>query len=98
MLRSYQKADMSHREYIRGWEKLPEAVSLRRPLTTAEGSLGAGPSRPLSLNNLAKLYTAMGRYAEAEPLYIRAVELRRDRPRIVSSTPTCSTTSRSSTE
>ena len=29
-----------------------------------------------SLNNLAGLYQAMGRYAEAEPLYRRSLEIR----------------------
>ena len=29
-----------------------------------------------SLNNLADLYQAMGRYAEAEPLYRRSLEIR----------------------
>jgi tetratricopeptide (TPR) repeat protein len=30
-----------------------------------------------SLHNLAELYAAMGRHAEAEPLYLRAREIRR---------------------
>ena len=38
-----------------------------------------GPDHPdvaTSLNNLADLYRAMGRYAEAEPLYQRSLEIR----------------------
>jgi tetratricopeptide (TPR) repeat protein len=37
-----------------------------------------GPEHPnvaTSLNNLAALYKAQGRYAEAEPLYRRALEI-----------------------
>ena len=30
-----------------------------------------------SLNNLAELYRAMGRHAEAEPLYLKSTEIRR---------------------
>jgi len=33
---------------------------------------------PTSLNNLAGLYRAQGRYDEAEPLYRQALELRRE--------------------
>ena len=32
-----------------------------------------------SLNNLADLYQSMGRYAEAEPLYRRSLEIREKR-------------------
>jgi tetratricopeptide (TPR) repeat protein len=38
-----------------------------------------GPQHPdtaTSLNNLAGLYRAQGKYAEAEPLYLRALEIR----------------------
>ncbi len=38
-----------------------------------------GPAHPevaTSLNNLAALYAAQGRYAEAEPLYKRALAIR----------------------
>ena len=43
-----------------------------------------------SLNNLADLYQAMGRYAEAEPLYRRSLEIRekqlgRDHPDVATS-------------
>jgi len=38
-----------------------------------------GPSHPIvaaSLNNLAQLYNAQGRYMEAEPLFKRALSIR----------------------
>ena len=35
------------------------------------------PDYAASLNNLAGLYRAMGRHAEAEPLYLQAMEIRR---------------------
>jgi tetratricopeptide (TPR) repeat protein len=38
--------------------------------------LGADhPDVAQSLNNLAELYEAMGRYGEAEPLYLRALDI-----------------------
>jgi tetratricopeptide (TPR) repeat protein len=41
-------------------------------------ALGEGhPDYATSLNNLAGLYRAMGRHAEAEPLYKQAMEIRR---------------------
>ena len=41
-------------------------------------ALGEGhPDYATSLNNLAGLYHAMGRHAEAEPLYKQAMEIRR---------------------
>ncbi len=33
------------------------------------------PATASSLNNLALLYESMGRYADAEPLYLRALEI-----------------------
>jgi tetratricopeptide (TPR) repeat protein len=33
------------------------------------------PDVALSLNNLANLYDSQGRYAEAEPLYVQALEI-----------------------
>ena len=35
------------------------------------------PNITENLNNLAKLYQSQGRYAEAEPLYLQALELRK---------------------
>ncbi|MEO0825463.1 MAG: tetratricopeptide repeat protein, partial [Cyanobacteria bacterium J06642_9] len=41
-----------------------------------EAQLGANhPSTATSLNNLAGLYSSMGRYSEAEPLYLRALAI-----------------------
>ena len=45
---------------------------------------------PQSLNNLARLYTGQGRYAEAEPLYQRSLAIRekafgRDHPNVANS-------------
>jgi len=33
------------------------------------------PYTALSLNNLAELYRSMGRYGEAEPLYLRSLDI-----------------------
>ena len=45
-----------------------------RSLTIREQQLGTDhPDLAQSLNNLASLYDAMGRYGEAEPLYLRAL-------------------------
>ncbi|HEY9641635.1 MAG TPA: tetratricopeptide repeat protein [Coleofasciculaceae cyanobacterium] len=45
-----------------------------------ERQLGADhPDTARSLNNLAALYESTGRYSEAEPLYLRAVVIFRDR-------------------
>ena len=38
------------------------------------------PTTPPSLNNLAVLYQAMGDYAQAEPLYRQALEIRKKAP------------------
>ena len=35
------------------------------------------PSVATSLNNLAGLYESQGRYTEAEPLYIKALDMRK---------------------
>jgi tetratricopeptide (TPR) repeat protein len=41
-----------------------------------EQQLGADhPSVATSLNNLAGLYRAQGKYSEAEPLYLRAIQI-----------------------
>ena len=47
-----------------------------RSLQIRETQLGADhPDTAQSLNNLANLYYAMGRYSDAEPLYLRALEI-----------------------
>ncbi|MEG4074394.1 tetratricopeptide repeat protein [Microcoleus sp. Pol14C2] len=47
-----------------------------RSLAILEQQLGADHSHTAtSLNNLAALYRATGCYAEAEPLYLRALEI-----------------------
>ena len=51
------------------------------------------PDIPVSLNNLAFLYHAQGRYSEAEPLYMLALEMRRrllglEHPDVVASSET----------
>lgn len=49
---------------------------MERALTIREQKLGAThPSTARSLNNLAELYRAQGKYAEAEPLYQRALAI-----------------------
>ncbi|MCK4403862.1 MAG: tetratricopeptide repeat protein, partial [candidate division Zixibacteria bacterium] len=46
-------------------------------LRIAETTLGlADPKTGTSINNLALLYDSQGKYAEAEPLYKRALEIR----------------------
>ncbi len=47
-----------------------QALALRRKLLGEEH-----PDVAQSLNNLAGLYDTQGRYAEAEPLYVRALAL-----------------------
>ena len=56
---------------------LPGSGSLvRGSLAINEQQLGAEhPDTAGSLNNLALLYYAMGRYQSAEPLYLRALEI-----------------------
>ncbi|OYQ64010.1 hypothetical protein B9G53_13750 [Pseudanabaena sp. SR411] len=47
-----------------------------RSLSILERQLGADhPSVAASLNNLALLYEAQGKYSEAEPLYLRAIQI-----------------------
>jgi len=49
-------------------------------LAIDEKKLGANhPDTATDLNNLAKLYAAQGRLAEAEPYYTRAVAIRTKR-------------------
>jgi tetratricopeptide (TPR) repeat protein len=46
-------------------------------LTIAEKTFGLNhPAVATSLNNLAMLYEAQGKYAEAEPLYKRSMKIR----------------------
>jgi hypothetical protein len=41
-----------------------------------ESRLGADhPSVATGLNNLAELYRSQGRYSEAEPLYLRSLQI-----------------------
>ena len=66
-------------------------VLCHRPVRRGRAALQTQPQDPggeararppgvaLSLNNLAELYRAMGRYAEAEPLYRRSLEVREKR-------------------
>ncbi|GAB4459172.1 MAG: hypothetical protein OHK0037_04110 [Elainellaceae cyanobacterium] len=47
-----------------------------RSLAIREAQLSADhPDTATSLNNLAGLYESMGRYTEAEPLYLRALPI-----------------------
>jgi hypothetical protein len=47
-----------------------------RSLQICETQLGPDhPATASSLNNLAALYESMGRYSEAEPLYLRTLEV-----------------------
>ncbi len=55
----------------------PEAAKeLAAALKEAEGFGPQDPRLAVSLNNLAGLYYAQGRYAEAEPLHRRALAIR----------------------
>ena len=46
------------------------------PPTSASVGISPRPHAPASLNNLARLYHAQGRYVEAEPLYKRALAIK----------------------
>lgn len=58
--------------------KFPEASKLaEEALRVAEKTFGSNhPNVALSLSNLAGLYTAQGKYAEAEPFYKRSLAIR----------------------
>lgn len=58
----YQKEQALAIEYFRKAVDLQEDLDLKADLTT-------------SLNNLALLYQSQGRYSEAEPVYLQALEL-----------------------
>ena len=45
-------------------------------LKVAERFGDGDPRLPVSLNNLAELYRAQGKYADAEPLHKRALSIR----------------------
>jgi len=61
----YQTEQALAIEYFRKAVALLEKLGLKAELTT-------------SLNNLAELYDLQGRYSEAEPLYLQALELTQD--------------------
>src|SRR5262249_40986810 len=78
-------------DYLNAWGlsaydagNYPEAgAPLRRALAIWEAALG--PKHPhvaTSLNNLAGLYDAQGQYAQAEPLYQRALAIREESARL----------------
>ena len=77
-----------HPDIATSLNNLAAALLRARPLCRGRAPLPAGPGHPRagagarpprcrpSLNNLADLYHTQGRYAEAEPLYQRALAIR----------------------
>ena len=79
----------------------PARVQLEKALSIRERELGQDATETaISLNNLAALYRTTGRYAEAEPLYKRALAIDEESlgARIIQVSPSGSTTWRYCTE
>ena len=70
--------------YIHGRLRQSRTALISARSKISEKALGPDhPDTATSLNNLAELYRSMGDYAKAEPLYQRALKIRREsaRPR-----------------
>ena len=76
--RRLQEADRLGQQVVQLYQqgRYEEAIAVaQQVLAIRESILGDHPDTATSLNNLARLYQAMGRYGEAEPLFQRSLSI-----------------------
>ncbi|MDM8565018.1 tetratricopeptide repeat protein [Candidatus Halobeggiatoa sp. HSG11] len=75
-----QQAESLNQQLVKAYQqgKYPQAIELgKRALKIYQQVLGDHPETATSLNNLALMYESMGEYARAEPLYQKALAIKK---------------------